>query len=177
MFRAALGGFKRTEVIDYIEKLQNDFFAYRKANEENVRELVNRISELEGELSQLKGGDTVAVVKKDSANGVSVKAVIDGLAENMNKLFEKMLAAASQQEGGEDDIAFPENLELEADAGEEQLSEPEAEPEPEVEPEPEPEPEPADTPEPHTPPAEEDDDEERSFNEQIKKLISEYGTL
>ena len=45
--KAKFGGFNRKDVIDYIEKIQNEFFSYKKETDETVSRLREKISELE----------------------------------------------------------------------------------------------------------------------------------
>ena len=45
--KAKIGGFNRKDVIDYIEKIQNEFYNYKKETDETVSRLREKIAELE----------------------------------------------------------------------------------------------------------------------------------
>ncbi|MCQ2463576.1 MAG: hypothetical protein MJ177_09290 [Clostridia bacterium] len=52
-FKSSFAGFKREDVICYIEKISNDFFDYRKESEATVKELQQRIELLENRINEL----------------------------------------------------------------------------------------------------------------------------
>lgn len=66
--RAAIGGFNRQDVIEYIEKMKNEFFDYKKEVEQTVSQLNEKISELE-KLSEAKEAECAEEVTVPEENG------------------------------------------------------------------------------------------------------------
>lgn len=66
--RAAIGGFNRQDVIEYIEKMKNEFFDYKKEVEQTVSQLNEKISELE-KLCETKEAEFVEEVAAAEENG------------------------------------------------------------------------------------------------------------
>ncbi len=66
--RAAIGGFNRQDVIEYIEKMKNEFFDYKKEVEQTVSQLNEKISQLE-QLCETKEADFVQEIAPDEENG------------------------------------------------------------------------------------------------------------
>lgn len=83
-FKSSFAGFKREDVIHYIEKISNDFFDYRKESEATVKELQQRIEMLENRINELDSCDS----REDSEPGRHSER--DGqLASRLDGFFEK----------------------------------------------------------------------------------------
>lgn len=102
--RAAIGGFNRQDVIEYIEKMKNEFFDYKKEVEKTVSQLNEKISELE-KLSQAKETDfaenteTVQDVSSDGESDavsdineatLKLRMVADELCKSLSDFMERV---------------------------------------------------------------------------------------
>ena len=105
--KAKFGGFNRKDVIDYIEKIQNEFFSYKKETDETVSRLREKISELE-KLAENNGvvaseGENFANSEADSektadystADEITIatsklKNVTDELCNSLNDFIDRL---------------------------------------------------------------------------------------
>lgn len=107
--KAAFGGFNRKDVINYIEKMRNESFEYKKQVEQTVKSLNEKIRELENAGLLMKQNAAVEAEVKESAAvdcaDISLatkhlKLVADELCKSlgdfMDKLSEKGLFEAAE---------------------------------------------------------------------------------
>lgn len=105
--KAKIGGFNRKDVIDYIEKIQNEFFSYKKETDETVSRLREKIAELESladnSYSTSAKADVVDVIESDSEKSVEscpadeitlatskLKNVTDELCNSLNEFIDRL---------------------------------------------------------------------------------------
>lgn len=102
--KSTFGGFNRKDVINYIEKLRNESFEYRKQVEETVNALNEKIIELENASNNVaNNGDSAEVTVSqnsvsfaDSYNGdisqatKHLKTVADELCRSLGDFIEKL---------------------------------------------------------------------------------------
>lgn len=100
--KAAFGGFNRKDVIDYIEKMKNETFEYKKQVELTMSELNNKIYELEsaarfadeveddafeGVAPVIASGESVGDIKAATEH---LRAVADELCRSLSDFIEKL---------------------------------------------------------------------------------------
>lgn len=101
--KSAFGGFNRKDVIDYIEKMQNETFEYKKQVEQTVSSLNEKIFELEKAamlIEQNASGENEIPVGSVELSGESVgdirdatkhlKSVADELCRSLSGFIEKL---------------------------------------------------------------------------------------
>ena len=102
--KATFGGFNRKDVIDYIEKIQNEFFDYKSETEKAVKKLRERIEELEKltnvevccrEIAETDSEDKIEPTDSASANEINIatdklKNVTDELCRSLTDFIEKL---------------------------------------------------------------------------------------
>ena len=102
--RAAVGGFNRQDVINYIEKMKNEFFDYKKEVEQTVNQLNEKIRELEGlcvekpEAEEETFAQAEVAVKTEETDAVSeineatlkLRMVADDLCQSLCLFMEKV---------------------------------------------------------------------------------------
>ncbi len=99
--KAAFGGFNRKDVIDYIEKMRNESFEYKKQVDETVRSLNEKIRELENAARFIESPATpetvpdaeVPAVQDFGDIGVAtkhLKTVADELCRSLGDFIERL---------------------------------------------------------------------------------------
>lgn len=103
--KATFGGFNRKDVIDYIEKIQNEFYDYKKETEKTVVRLNEKISQLEALSSVVEPKEDVAPEccdepvnssdESDSASEINMataklRNVTDELCRSLNDFMDKL---------------------------------------------------------------------------------------
>ena len=97
--KATFGGFNRKDVIDYIEKIQNEFFDYKTETEKTVKKLHEKINELErltaGELQIAETEEKTETSEFAPANEINeatdkLKNVTDELCRSLTDFIEKL---------------------------------------------------------------------------------------
>lgn len=110
--RATFGGFNRRDVIDYIERIKNEFLEYKNGVEKTIAELRQQISELT-ELAQTASADCTAVketvqvpctaettdtLKVISAATEELITVADGLSKSLGDFVQTITKGDSSAE-------------------------------------------------------------------------------
>lgn len=103
--KAAFGGFNRKDVIDYIEKIQNEFFDYKKETEKTVERLNEKITQLESLCSGVERPMDEAEEKADASEQMmeenasageinmataKLRNVTEELCRSLNDFMEKL---------------------------------------------------------------------------------------
>ena len=103
--KAAFGGFNRKDVIDYIEKIQNEFFDYKKETEKTVERLNEKITQLESlcsgverpmiEAEEKADASEQMMEENDSAGEINMataklRNVTEELCRSLNDFMEKL---------------------------------------------------------------------------------------
>ena len=120
--KATFGGFNRKDVIDYIEKMRNESFEYRKQVDETVKSLNKKIIELENaarlvESSAAAEAEPVSVEapaenQEDIAMATKqLKTVVDELCRSLGDFMERLsekgvFESAAEDVSGEDLSAY-----------------------------------------------------------------------
>lgn len=84
LFRKSPLGFNREDVINYIEKLKNDFYEYKASSEKTVNELSEKIKELENEICNKKSDTQV----KSTADEIDFSSSVSQINEATDRLKE-----------------------------------------------------------------------------------------
>ena len=109
--KAAFGGFNRKDVINYIEKMRNESYEYKKQVEQTVKSLNEKIRELEGAGLLVQQTDMHKAAQQETAlldcadigqATMHLKVVADELCKSlgdfMDKLSQKGLFEGSEQQ-------------------------------------------------------------------------------
>lgn len=102
--RAAIGGFNRQDVIEYIEKMKNEFFDYKKEVEQTVSQLNEKISELEQlcETREAECAEEITVPEENGEDGgndavsdineatLRLRMVADELCKSLSDFMERV---------------------------------------------------------------------------------------
>lgn len=112
--KAPFGGFNRKDVINYIEKMRNESFEYKKQVEETVKSLNEKIRELENAGLIMQQNEAETRSSQESAFDCAdigqatkhLKVVADELCKSLGDFMEKLTEkglfdTASQQEEAE----------------------------------------------------------------------------
>lgn len=111
--KSAFGGFNRKDVIEYIEKMKNETYEYKLQVEETVKNLNEKICELENAASfigdsceaDFVAGDSSSVtLSRESVGDISqatrqLKSVADELCKNLGDFIEKLARKGLCDEG------------------------------------------------------------------------------
>lgn len=89
LFRKSPLGFNREDVINYIEKLKNDFYEYKVSSEKTVNELSEKIKELENEICN-KNADTQVKSTADEIDFSSSVSQINEATDRLKETAEKI---------------------------------------------------------------------------------------
>lgn len=114
--KSAFGGFNRKDVISYIEKIRNESFEYRTQVENTVRDLNEKILELENAASHVMKNDGTALAVSDvnkvhfdegcsgdiSRATKHLKTVADELCRSLGEFIEKLSSKGLIDEVGAD---------------------------------------------------------------------------
>ena len=85
--KATFGGFNRKDVIDYIEKIQNEFYDYKKETEKTVEKLNEKISQLEALSCSC---ETTECVAEESKQETALLSEENGSASEINMATAKL---------------------------------------------------------------------------------------
>ena len=104
--KATFGGFNRKDVIDYIEKIQNEFYDYKKETEKTVEKLNEKISQLEALSDSVEAVESVVAAEcseevtelcedNGSASEINIataklRNVTDELCRSLNDFMDKL---------------------------------------------------------------------------------------
>lgn len=97
--KAAFGGFNRKDVINYIEKMRNESFEYKKQVEQTVKNLNEKIRELEnaGLIMQQKQTENAELKESNAFDCADIgqatkhlKLVADELCKSLGDFMEKL---------------------------------------------------------------------------------------
>lgn len=75
--RAAIGGFNRQDVVNYIEKMKNEFFDYKKEVEKTIDGLNEKIKELEALADKYEEAVDESVVAEETVSETETNPVSD----------------------------------------------------------------------------------------------------
>ncbi len=131
--KAAFGGFNREDVINYIEKMRNEFFDYKKEVEATITQLNEKIRELE-DLSALHSQqETKAeLCEKEEENDIAANPIDDineatnhlrmvadelcrSLCDFMDRVSENTVSVVIEKQASEEEAAEEEITEASAD--------------------------------------------------------------
>ncbi|MGN0447147.1 MAG: hypothetical protein ACI4GC_01225 [Acutalibacteraceae bacterium] len=120
----AFGGFNKKDVIDYIEKIRNDYYKYKSEVDETVKALSEKISEFENaaklsqqdEPSQEVAVDVQDNVKADDIDSSAkhLKSVADELCKSLSDFMDKLIEREHYCQVNLSEEAQIENAEQEA---------------------------------------------------------------
>ena len=97
----AFGGFNKKDVIDYIEKVRNDYYKYKSEVDETVKALSEKISEFENAAKLSQQDEPLQEVTVDVQDNVKaddidssakhLKSVADELCKSLSDFMDKLI--------------------------------------------------------------------------------------
>lgn len=125
LFRKSPLGFNREDVINYIERIKNDFYDYKTTSEKTVSELKEKINELEEALANNKTQELQNIENDDVDFSSSVSKInmaaehlretADKICDDIGGFLEKVLNSDKNQQQYSDFSEFILNEEFESD--------------------------------------------------------------